>query len=348
MLIKGVHMMTRALKYAALLCAAIVFTSAGGDLFAFAADAKPSTGPAERPVHLRLLTGPAGGQWSVSGERLAGILTKDVVPTTSRVGGGVANLAAVDKRLGDIGFTLTCFLGAGASGEAEYQSMATENVSLMANVYPQVLYFLVRKDFADKHGVTDVRSLLQQRMPLRFASLRPGTASEFLLNMVLKYGYDTNFDKLREQGWSLEFNNYAETADNFVEGKLDAFAYSAGTEVPLILAMEKHTEVLILPIDKSVLDLLAKKFKTSTYIVQPGLYKSVTAPVATLGDSTCLIIRKDLPDDFVFEVTKALWENKSSLVDAVKDFQALEPANAAPPGFDIHPGAQKFWDGIKK
>jgi len=339
---------TRVFKYAALFLAAIVVTFAGGNSFVFAAGAPPKDAPAERPAHLRLLAGPAGGQWSVAGERLAGVLTKDVVPTTSRVGGGVANLSAIDKRLGDIGFTLTCFLGAGQSGEPEYQSMATENVSLMSNVYPQVLYFLVRKDFADKHGITDVASLLKQRLPLRFASLRPGTASEFLLNMVLKYGYNSNFDKLREQGWSLEFNNYAETADNFVEGKLDAFAYSAGTEVPLILAMEKHTEVLVLPIDQHVLDLLAKKFKTSTYTIMPGLYKSVTTPIATLGDSTCLIIRKDLPDDFVFEVTKALWSNKSSLVDAVKDFQALEPANAVPPGFDVHPGAKKFWDSVKK
>ncbi|MCL1939137.1 MAG: TAXI family TRAP transporter solute-binding subunit [Desulfovibrionaceae bacterium] len=339
--------MTRVLKRAALFLAASVFAFAGGNGLAFAADAPPKSGTAERPVHLRLLTGPSGGQWSVAGERLAEILTNNVVPTTSRVGGGVANIAAVDKRLGDIGFTLTCFLGAGQSGEPEYQSMVTDNVSLMANVYPQVLYFLVRKDIAEKHGITDVASLLKQRMPLRFASLRPGTASEFLLNMVLKYGYDTNFDKLREQGWSLEFNNYAETADNFVEGKLDCFAYSAGTEVPLILAVEKHTEVVVLPIDQSVLDLLEKKFKTHTYTIMPGQYKSVTTPVATLGDSTCMIIRKDLPDDFVFEVTKALWNNKSSLVEAVKDFQALTPEKAAPPGFDIHPGAKKFWDSVK-
>jgi TRAP transporter TAXI family solute receptor len=345
---KGACMTTiRVFKCIALFLAILIFAFAGGTSFAFAADPAPKAGTTERPAHLRLLAGPGGGQWFTAGERMATILTRAIGPTTSRIGGGVANIAAIDKRLGDLGFTLTCFLGAAQSGEQEYQSMAAENVTLMANVYPQVLYFLLRKDIALKYGITDVASLLKQRAPLRFASLKPGTASEFVLNMLLKYGYDTSFAKLREQGWLLEFNNYAETADNFVEGKLDCFAYTAGTEVPLILTMEKHTEVLVLPLDQHVLDQLAKKFKTSTYTIMPGLYKSVTTPIATLGDSTCIIIRKDLQDDVVFEICKALWTNKDSLVDAVKDFQSLSPKNAMPPGLDLHPGAKKFWDSVK-
>ena len=338
---------TRALKSVILLLAALVLVCAGGHRPACSAAPIPKTGTAEYPAHLRLLTGPNGGQWFTAGERLAPILTRNVVQTTSRIGGGVANIAAVDKRLGDLAFTLTCFLGAAQSGEPEYKSMIAENTVLLANIYPQVLYFLIRKEIADKHGITDVSSLLKQRLPLRFASLKPGTASEFILNMLLKYGYDTNFAKLREQGWSLEFNNYAETADNFVEGKLDCFAYTAGTEVPLILAMEKHTGVVVLPVEKRVLDLLANKFKTGTYTIMPGLYQSVTAPIATLVDSTCMIVRKDLPDDLVFDICRALWTNKASLVEAVKDFQTLSPGNAVPSGLDIHPGARRYWDSVK-
>ncbi|MCL2123216.1 MAG: TAXI family TRAP transporter solute-binding subunit [Desulfovibrionaceae bacterium] len=337
----------RTFIYAALFLAAALFASAAGPRYAFAASPAPVAGAAERPTHLRLLSGPNGGQWFTAGERMAAILTRAIVPATSRIGGGVSNIAAIDKRAGDIGFTLTCFLGAAQSGEQEYQSMVAGNAVLLAKVYPQVLYFLLRKDVALKYGITDVASLLKQRAPLRFASLKPGTASEFVLNILLKYGYDTSFAKLRKQGWSLAFNNYAETADNFVEGKLDCFAYTAGTEVPLILTMEKHTDVIVLPVDQHVLDLLAKKFKTSIYTIMPGLYKSVQMPVTTLSDAACLIVRKDFPDDFVFEISKALWDNKASLVEAVADFQTFSPGNAMPPGFDVHPGAKKFWDSVK-
>ncbi len=300
------------------------------------------------PSHLRLLSGPNGGQWFMMGEPIAEVLSRHVAPTTSRIGGGVANIASINTRRGDIGFSLTCFLGAAQSGEKEYQNIATDNVSLLATVYPQVLYFLLRKDFADKYNITSVESLLRMKAPVRFASLKPGTASEFILNLLFKYGYNTDFAKLREQGWTLAFNNYAETADNFVSGDLDCFAYTAGTVVPLILAMEKHTQVVVLPIDQKALDLLQDKFKTHTYTIKPGVYDSVRAPVKTLGDFTCLLIRKDLPDDLVFAVAKALWDNKKNIADLVVDFDGLSPDTALPQGMPAHPGARAFWRASAK
>lgn len=300
------------------------------------------------PSHLRVLTGPNGGQWFNLGDPIADTLSREVLTTTSRIGGGVDNLEAVHNKVGDIGFTLSCFLGASRSGEAEYKNLAFDNVIVLNNVYPQVLYFLVRKDFAAKHGIVDVETLLQKRMPLRFASLRPGTASEFILTLLLKYGYDTSFEKLSAQGWDIMFNNYAETADNFVDGQIDCFAYTAGTVVPLIKTMEQHTDVLILPVSQKVLDLLAGKFKTSTYVIPPGIYDSVTSPLLTLGDYTTQVVRKDLPDDLVYSICHALWYNKDYIARVVEDFGQLSPETALPEGLEVHPGARKFWTEIRQ
>lgn len=300
------------------------------------------------PPHLRLLTGPNGGQWFMMGDPIAEALSRAVLPTSSRMGGGVDNISSVSNKNGDVGFTLSCFLGAADSGEAEYQKLRAENTILMANVYPQVLYFLLRKDFAEKHDITDVESLLKKRMPLRFASLRPGTASEFILSLLLKYGYNTSFKQLEGQGWSISFNNYAETADNFVDGELDCFAYTAGTVVPLIKTMEEHTEVRILPISQQVLDMLSAKFKTSTYVIQPGTYQSVTAPLYTLGDYTSLVVRKDLPEDLVYAINKALWDNKSYVSGVIEDFGKLSPDTALPADLPHHPGSARFWNSLAK
>ncbi|MDL2272159.1 TAXI family TRAP transporter solute-binding subunit [Desulfovibrio sp. OttesenSCG-928-I05] len=300
------------------------------------------------PTHLRLLTGPNGGQWFMMGEPLAQVLTTNVLSTTSRMGGGVDNIATVNKKLGDLGFTLTCFMGAANSGEKEYEFIDLSNATIMTNVYPQVLYFLLRKDVADQYGIDSVEKLLDLNAPLRFASLRPGTASEFILGLLLRYGYDKSFESLRDQGWKVFFNNYAETADSLVEGELDCFAYTAGTTVPLILTMEEHAEVVVLPIDQKVLDLLSEKFGTHTYTIPTGVYKSVTKPVTTLGDYTCFVIRKDLPDDLVYAINKALWENKDQVSSVIKDFGALSPDTALPAGLPVHPGAKAFWTGLKK
>ena len=297
------------------------------------------------PAHLRLLAGPNGGQWFVLGNAMSEILSRHVLPSTSRMGGGVNNIKDIGQKTGDIGFTLTCFLGAAESGVEEYSHIKLDNTVLLAKVYPQVLYFLVRKDFAQTHNITSVESLLQKKTPLRFASLKPGTASEFIVNMLFKYGYGTSFEQLREQGWIISFNDYAETADSFVAEELDCFAYTAGTTVPLIKTMEEHTEVIILPLEKHVLDRLSTRFKTGTYTVEPGDYKSITSPVLTLGDYTALIVRKDLPDDLVFAVAKTLWEGKAELSKIIKDFGSLSPNTALSGDLPAHPGALRFWNG---
>lgn len=323
----------------ALLAILILILSLGGTA-AFAA-AKEGW-----PTHLRILTGPNGGQWFTMGDPLAEVLTKNVLPTSSRMGGGVANISNVTKKMGDIGFTLACFMGAAASGEEEYKSIDLSNAQLMMNVYPQVLYVLMRKDFAEQNNITSVKTLLEKELPIRFASLRPGTASEFILTLLLKHGYDTSFDDLRKKGWKIYFNNYAETADNFVSGELDCFAYTAGTTVPLIHTMEEHTEVIILPVEEDVLNLLADKFKTNTYTIKPGSYKSIRQPVLTLGDYTSFVVRKDLPEDLVYQICKAMWNGKDYVASIVADFGGLSPKTAIEGGLPTHPGALKFWNEV--
>lgn len=307
-----------------------------------------AAGKAGWPAHLRMLTGPNGGQWFTMGEPIAELLSKAVLPTTSRIGGGMDNITAINQKTGDLGFSLASFLSAAGSGEEDFPQIDTSNTTILANVYPQVLYFLLRKDFAEEHGITSVETLLQKKMPLRFASLKPGTASHFILKLLFKNGYNTSFEQLEKQGWVISFNNYAETADNFVDGDLDCFAYTAGTVVPLIKTMEEHTDVIILPVDVKALQTMSKKFNTGVYTIKPGAYQSVKRPVVTLGDYTCILVRGDLPEDLVFAMTKGLWDGRKKITAAVKDFGALAPETALPKGLPMHPGAEKFWKGLLK
>ena len=299
------------------------------------------------PSHLVFLSGPKGGQWFALGALISEVLNQAIMPTSTRIGGGVANIGDIEDKNGDIGFTLTCFMGAADSGEKEYEVFKTKGVSIIGNVYPQVLYVLLRKDFADKYNIKTIKDLLAVHGPTRFASLKPGTASEFILSMLLKYGYNTNFKQLEKQNWQISFNNYAETADNFVAGELDCFAYTAGTDVPLIKTMEEYLDVLILPVETSVLDALSAKFKTGTYTIQPKDYACVTEPINTLGDYTTLIAQKDLADDVIYNTLKALYLNKEYIANTVIDFDSLSPDTAMPKGLSMHPGAVKFWTELK-
>ena len=295
------------------------------------------------PPYIRFLSGPVGGQWFQMGEVIAHLLNDTVVPTTSRTGGGLANISNIHGKNGDLGFTVSSFLVSAENNIPEFSEVKVGNVALIADVYPQILYFLVRKEFAEKHGITTIGDMLESKANVRLASLRPGSASQFIISLLFKYGYNTSFDTLREKGWRVIYSSYAEISDGFVSGEIDCFAYTAGVDVPLINTIEGYLPIGILSVDASVLSTFTKKFGMYTRIIPDTQYSSLEKPVQTLGDFSCLLVRKDLPDDMVYEITKLLYVNKDVVAAKVADFADLDANTAVTHKELLHPGAAKFW-----
>ncbi len=300
------------------------------------------------PPHLRLFAGPPGGQWFLVADPLSNFLSQDVLSTSYRQGGGISNLEKINNGQGELGFSLTSFLGGAASGAPEYSGIKTENIRFIANIYPQILYFLIRTEFAQKHAIKNVEDLIRLKEPVRFALLKKGTGSEFFVRILLQYGYTTTYSDLREKGWKIFFNNYPETADNFVEGKLDCFAYTAGTQVPLLLDMENYTKFTVLPIKDAVLNKLKQQFSFNSYIISPEVYKSITKPTKTLSDFTCMVAHKNLADDLVESILASLWKNRDELSKTLIEFNNFSKKQTVSSGIPIHPGAEKFWNLLRE
>lgn len=299
------------------------------------------------PAHLTIYTGATGGQWFSLGTSIASILNANLLPTASHVGGGVTNIKRLTNKHGDIGFTLACFMMNATSDTDKYKILGTENIRVIANVYPQILYFLVRKDFADEHNIKTIPDLLALKKTVRLASLNYGTASEFFLTMLFEHGYNADREKLKKQGWQFTFNNHTGISDDFVNGDLDCFVYMAGEDVPLIKNMEEYIDITILPIEENILSSLNEEFKTETYIIKPGTYNSITTPIKALSSVTTFIVHKDIPNTLVYEILNSIYKNKSAIVHDVADFAHLSADTAIPTCLPIHPGALKFWNDIK-
>ena len=182
---------------------------------------------------------------------------------------------------------------------------------------------------------------------MRFATLKPGTASEFVIKAMFKKGYKTDYEALKKKGWTFEFTSYENGADLMADNHLDLFAFSVGKVASIVMNIESSTPIYILPLGQQALDALAAAYGTTTFTVEPGIYKSVKTPVKTIGDYTCIVVRKDLPDNLVYDLNKAMWANKASLALAVQDFNELNPKEALPSGVPAHPGSEQFWKTVK-
>ncbi len=307
--------------------------------------AKSTPPPQENwPPHLRILTGATDGQWDILGNAITEKLNDTLLPAYCRLGGALKNIDKIEQNLGDLAFSMSCFL---PTLNKTQRPFMRENTLLLANLYPQVLYILLNKKFADRNKITSLRTLLKKALPVRFATLKKGTGSCFLLEMLLQYGYGSSFKKLQEKGWKIHFNNYSEIADKFANEELDGFAFTAGSEAPLILNVEQYIDIVILPVEEKALQPLHDNFHTNTYVIQPEIYKSVNQPITTLGTYTSLIVRKDLPTNLVYSINKIIWENRESIGENMKDFKLFTSNIALSKGIDAHPGSIKFWNDLQ-
>lgn len=298
------------------------------------------------PDQLRFMAGPPGGNWSALGVALAGIWSDAVISTSSSSGGGVANIINANSRRGDLGFSVTSFLGAAMKGEEAFQDMTVDNAVIMSNLYTQVVYFILNKEFAEKNGIRTVGDLLQNKV--RFATLKPGTASEFAVKALFRLGYDTDTGKLKDgKRWSVEYVSYEDGADRMADNQVDCLAFSVGSVASIVMDIERRLDVVILEVEREALDAVAEAYGTTTHTIRPGIYASVSAPTRTLGDYTCVVIRKDLPESLVFALNKALWDNREGLIEAVLDMRELDSGMALPAGVPSHPGSESFWNSVK-
>lgn len=313
-------------------------------LIATGASAQNKTG---WPDQLKFMAGPPGGNWFALGTALSEMWSKNVIQTTSSTGGGVANILNADLKKGDFGFSVVSLVGAALAGEEDFTGKDIKNAVVMANLYTQYTYYIIRKDFADKHGVKTLDDLLSKNIPVRFATLKPGTASEFIIKALFKKGYGTDYEKLKKNGWTFEFTSYENGADLMADNHLDLFAFSVGKIASIVMNIESSTPIYILPVGQKALDALAKAYGTTTFTIEPGVYKSVKTPIRTIGDYNCIVVRKDLPDSLVYELNKAMWAHKADLAAAVQDFNELNIADAIPAELPAHPGSVQFWKSAK-
>lgn len=289
----------------------------------------------------RFVSGPQGGNWFVLGGAISSYLSEAGMNTSSSTGGGVSNVMNVNRSKADLGFTVGSLLGAATKGAGKFKK-PVENAAVLANLYPQITYFIARKDFVEENNIKSLKDAMAVDS-LRIASLKPGSSSEFVVSSLLKLGYDKSWKSIKKGGGKVQFASYSDGAGLIADGHIDMFAFSVGKIASIIMNIESQTDIVILPVEDDALQKLSSSYGTGTHIIEPGIYKSVTENVQTVGDFTLCVIRKDLPDSEVEKMAAALYKNKEKLATTIKDFSAFNATDAVSATLPMHPAAKAYW-----
>ncbi len=142
-----------------------------------------------------------------------------------------------------------------------------------------------------------------------------------------------------------QYQSFGDSADALKDGKIDAAFIVAGAPTPAIQELCTTSKAYLVPIDGAVAEKLMKDspFYT-TYKVPAGTYNGQDADVTTVTVKATLIVNASASEDDVYNITKAIFDNKDAIVAAHAKGAELSIENATS-GFTVpfHAGAAKYF-----
>ena len=135
------------------------------------------------------------------------------------------------------------------------------------------------------------------------------------------------------------------------DGMLDANGQATGAPWVTITEVETTNDVNAYGVPEDIAKKVADKYPSMTIgSIPKGMYKSnKDSDITTLEMFNYMIVHKDAPAEWVYEVVKATFDNVDILIAAHKSAKEVNAAKIVTSPIPIHPGALKYYQekGIK-
>jgi TRAP transporter TAXI family solute receptor len=292
---------------------------------------------------IQISSGPVGGAYYILGGALADLL-KDKIPgakVTVTTGGSLANISKTQSGKADIGFTMNRLVYEARNNTGAYEGKGTHDnvlgVTYLCDIY--MALFLVSEDFPIS-SISDIKAKkLKIRILTSPRASSPSVAAERLLE-----GYGVSFEDIESWGGKVNFVSYSEAGSLLKDGHADVWF---GPMVPPILEWTVSKKVKFLGPDKAILENIKEKYQYGIATIPTNHWEFIKKPTPIMTESIMIVIRKQIPEDMVYEITKAINTNPDVVRKVHRLFKIYDPKNACNiTGTAMHPGALKYYKEI--
>jgi TRAP transporter TAXI family solute receptor len=133
------------------------------------------------------------------------------------------------------------------------------------------------------------------------------------------------------------------------DGSVHATFLGGGIKSPAISNADSVMDVHLIPFDPDKRAALIERLPSFTAATIPAeTYGGQTEPFAGLNvGSAQILVRSDADDQFVYDVTKLLFENLGKMAETIAAVKAVNASNVTrDTGVEFHPGAIRFYQEL--
>lgn len=273
--------------------------------------------PENWPNSIVISAGPMGGNWYVCCAKFSEYLMEAFPGLSVTVIEGVAtgNIRLIDEgRDAQIAMSHTPTWYWGRSGKLFEGKEYTNSLAAFTLAISHV-QFVVRAD-SDIYSFADLKDK-------RLCVGKYNGVPDILFRELLKL-YDLDYETIRKNGGKITYGNYPEMGSLMLDNHIDAFVVMGNLNFSTVLEVQSRIPLKLIPIEDNKLEVIKEKIP-GVYIttIQPGLYfegDKDSGDANLLSFPGVFIVNKDLPEDFMYEVTK-LYMSKAP---EVKEFLSRE------------------------
>jgi TRAP transporter TAXI family solute receptor len=280
------------------------------------------------------MTGPQGGSWIPLGGALKGMWEKAVpgLQITQTPGAGIANVRGIDEDKAQIGFANSSTTVDGLEGRAPYPKKVTK-VCQVANLYPQYFQVVALTD-AKVNSFADLKGKALVTQP-------KGNTAEILTDTVLKLNGMT-YQSLSKTNFQAA---YTDAVSMMKDGHVQVFTLGTTAPASAVMDLASARDIRLVPVDDKTMGALKKANPGyNRLIIKAGTYPKQDRDVPVIGYSTHVIAACDLPENTVYQMTKAMAANIGSMSAVVKSIEGVTAKDMALDiGVPFHKGAVKFY-----
>lgn len=280
--------------------------------------------------------GSAGGNFYVVGGGIAtvvnNLLPDYFVMTAEETGGGTANLTMIQNGDVEFGVTMTSSIDEALKGEAEWTNgKPLDKIRGMLPLYPSYLTIYALKS-SNLNTLQDLNGKI-----VGFGS--KGAAMDSV--------YREAFPAMGVNPKDIFNDGHSATATAVGDGQVDAALLYSLPPFAAITELEATKELTFIGLTEE-----EQNYLTSTYSfmkagnMPAGSYQGVTEDLPVVIEWNVLCTSSDVPEDYVYLITKTLMENNPPLVEVYKGLTNVTPENTLNFNCPLHAGVVRYLEEV--
>lgn len=281
-------------------------------------------------------TSSSGGTVYSVGAGIASILNDKIPGMDIRAmstGGAVDNVGLMAN--GEVQFAMNASNTNALAYNGELSGLdAQENLRGIASVYPSVFHFVT----AQSSGITSFADMKGSKGSVGAS----GSATDVYTQHVLAAA-GISYDD-----FNVTYSDSSSAADLIKDGHIDWAHFPLGVPGSTVMDLAMTGSIDILPIDGELRDKLLTDYPFYVpYTIPGGTYEGFPDDIETAACVITFVCDESVDEEVVYQITKTLWENLSSVQQINKSCEWMNLDNATDGiGVPLHPGAERYYKEI--